>query len=348
MNVILLAPTPPPQGGIANWTKRMMKARLKNGWHVIVVDEKTENRTDAYGKASNLKEEAKRCIRIWTGLINALKDKESQIVQACIPARNTSMIREYIAARITKAKKRKFIVHFRCTLPNMVKSNLSLIIFKMLVNLSDCVFVLNSASADFVKKNAPRNPYVLIPNFIETNSIKVKEHINIKFERLTYVGGVNKEKGCDFIASIAKAIPDKEFVLIGHVGMDTSDFPDNVKLLGEMPNEFVCEALENTDAFIFLTRYSGEGFSNALAEAMAHSLPCIVSDWAANADMIEDQGGIVLKEYKLEDALEALERMESVEERAAMGDWNRRKVLTAYSDKVITELYVDAYEELVR
>ena len=40
MNVVLLAPTPPPYGGIAVWTDRMKKAKLKNGWKVKVVDEK--------------------------------------------------------------------------------------------------------------------------------------------------------------------------------------------------------------------------------------------------------------------------------------------------------------------
>ena len=41
MKVVLLAQTPPPHGGIAGWTERMLKARLKNGWEVVVVDEKT-------------------------------------------------------------------------------------------------------------------------------------------------------------------------------------------------------------------------------------------------------------------------------------------------------------------
>ena len=39
MKTVLLAPTPPPAGGIAKWTMRMLNATLKNGWTVSVVDE---------------------------------------------------------------------------------------------------------------------------------------------------------------------------------------------------------------------------------------------------------------------------------------------------------------------
>lgn len=51
MNVVLLAPTPPPHGGIAGWTKRMMQTNLKNGWKVVVVDEKVTGKRDAYSSS---------------------------------------------------------------------------------------------------------------------------------------------------------------------------------------------------------------------------------------------------------------------------------------------------------
>lgn len=348
MNVILLAPTPPPQGGIAGWTERMMQAHLKNGWKVVVVDEKTLNRKDAYDKVNNYIDEVRRCIRIWNDLRKALKDKNSKIVQVCIPARPTSMLREYISAKITKLYGRKFIVHFRCTLPNMVKNKLTVCIFKKLVNISDCVFLLNNSSVKFLEKIVPGKPYKLIPNFIESDAIKVRKSVNSRLERLTYVGGVNKEKGCDFIASVARCFPEKEFRLVGNVAMDINRFPRNVRLFGEQPKEFVQRELSETDAFLFLTRFSGEGFSNALAEAMSHSLPCIVSDWAANADMIENKGGVVLKHYKVIDAVDAIKSIENPKIRKIMGEWNKNKIINYYSDKTVIDMYVDAYEAIIK
>lgn len=348
MNVILLAPTPPPQGGIAGWTERMLHANLKNGWKVVVVDEKVSGKRDAYnGAKKNFIDEVRRCVRIWNDLNSALNDKNSTVVQACIPAGTTSMLREIVSAIITKARKRKFIVHFRCTLPNMVRTRTSRSIFKILVKLSDCVFVLNTVSAEFLTSIVSTKKYVLIPNFIESTAIFEKKQVNSDLKRITYVGGVIEEKGCDLIADVAKHFPQKEFRLVGHIDMDTSVFPDNVVLFGEKPKSFVQNELNETDAFLFLTRFSGEGFSNALAEAMSHSLPCVVSNWAANSDMIENQGGIVLEHYCVEDVVKAIQSIENEEVRRQMGNWNRQKIIKSYSDKVVTDLYVDAYENLV-
>ena len=51
MKVVLLAPTPPTHGGIAGWTKRMKQTNLKNGWKVVVVDEKVTGKRDAYNSS---------------------------------------------------------------------------------------------------------------------------------------------------------------------------------------------------------------------------------------------------------------------------------------------------------
>ena len=68
--VVLLAPTPPPIGGIAAWTVRMMNANLPNNWKVEVVDEKISGKREFFGDKTkiNVKSEIKRCFGIWNGL----------------------------------------------------------------------------------------------------------------------------------------------------------------------------------------------------------------------------------------------------------------------------------------
>lgn len=349
MKVILLAPLPPPAGGIAGWTQRMTEVRLKNQWQVKVVDEKVIGGRSVFGKESkrNIFTEAKRCFKIWQNLSKELKQKDSKVVQSCIPAGTTSMLREIVCAIITKLHRKKFIVHFRCTLPNMVKTKVSVILFKMLVALSDCVFVLNKASDKFVEKNAPKTKRFIIPNFIESSSLYRREEFRENIEVLTYVGGVIPEKGCDLIISLAKFFPSKKFKLIGKIGMNESMFPDNVILLGEQPKDIVQSELKDSDVFLFLSRFSGEGFSNALAEAMAFSLPCIVSDWAANADMVENKGGIVLSNYSIKEAINAIETLESEKTRRKCSAWNYKKILNSYTDTIVTDMYVNAYEEIL-
>ena len=145
MKVVLLAPTPPPAGGIAGWTVRMMNSTLKNGWGVEVVDEKLGEGRELFGgkKKKNLLIEAKRCFKIWKELKEKLRDSEAAVVHSCIPSYTLSMLREYVCACITKNRKRKFIVHFRCTVPNSVKGRVSRFVFKKICDKSDKIFLLN-------------------------------------------------------------------------------------------------------------------------------------------------------------------------------------------------------------
>lgn len=350
MKVCLLAPTPPPYGGIAGWTKRMLAAKLDNEWEVCVVDTKVIGKRTVFGSASKIRivSEIKRCFIIWRNLIKTLKDNDVVVVQTCIPAGTRSMLREIVSALIVKIHGRKFITHFRCTIPNMVQGGISKLLFEILCRMSDMMFVLNTPSAEFIKKCLPKADYRMIPNFIETGALYKNRLFRERIERVVYVGGVIPEKGCDYIAKIAAACPEITFILVGKIGMDKNVFPQNVTLLGELEKEKVQMELKSADLFLFLSRFQGEGFSNALAEAMASSMPCIVTDWAANADMIEDKGGVVVKDDPYAETISALHMMQDSAVRKEMGYWCCNKVESQYLDTTITKQYVDAYEALIR
>ncbi|MGE8204709.1 glycosyltransferase family 4 protein [Heyndrickxia sp. NPDC080065] len=353
MKVVLLAPTPPPVGGIAGWTLRMQKATLKNGWNVEVVDEKLLGNREVFGSNTkpNLLMEIKRCFRIWKDLYKALKDPEVKVVHSCIPASTTGMLREYICAMITKVRKRKFIIHYRCTLPNMVKSTAGLLMFQYLTKISDLVITLNSTSVDYVKKYSNTN-VKLIPNFIEKDSVldNEKRIISNKIKRVLYVGGVIESKGCCEIINVANSFPDIQFRLVGNPDKKVLeiDKPANVILCGEKNREEVQQELVKADLFMFVSYFPGEGFSNALAEAMSYGLPCIVSDWAANHDMIEEYGGIVVSVKDVGAMIKAIEELANDRNRRQrQSEWNIKKVKENYVDNIVTDQYVDAYESIL-
>lgn len=353
MKVILLAPTPPPAGGIASWTVRMQNASLKNGWKVEVVDEKLIGNRNIFGNNTkkHLLVEIKRCFYIWIQLWKALKDDDTKVVHSCIPAGTAGMLREYVCAMITKTKKKEFIIHYRCTLPNMVKSKAGLFMFCRLTNKSDLVMVLNNPSIEFVKKHS-KTPVVLIPNFIEKSAV-IKENtktISENIQQILYVGGVIESKGCCDIIKVAKEFPSIQFRLLGNpeTKILESDKPSNVILCGEKNEADVKQELEEADVFIFVTYFPGEGFSNALTEAMANGLPCIVTDWAANRDMIEEDGGIVVDVKDVEAMVAAIRDLtDDKDRRQRQSEWNIKKVKKYYIDSIVTDMYVDSYERLL-
>lgn len=351
MKVVLLAPLPPPTGGIAGWTERMQAAQLKNGWSVEVVDEKLIGNRNSKGGGykKNVITELNRSKKIWKGLKKHLKEDDVKVVQACIPATTGALLREIVSANITHRFGKPFIVHFRCTVPNMINSRLTFFLLKTLVNKSDCVFCLNRQTINYVKKIVPKSDCRYIPNFVSEGESHKKEHYSSRIKRVLYTGRVLESKGCGLIIDIAKKMPDIQFEMIGKVLMKVDNIPDNVILSGERDKAYISEKLKSADLFLFLSRFSGEGFSNSLAEAMAYSLPCIVTDWAANKNMIGKSGGLVFDQPTVDEIVQAIYSLDgNVSMRAQMGESNYVKVINCFSQRAVTDQYVDNYERLLR
>ena len=352
MKVILLAPTPPPAGGIAGWTVRMMNATLKNGWRVEVVDEKVIGDRQVFGDKSkrNLFNEIKRCFRIWNDLKKALLDPDARVVHSCIPSMTLSMMREYVCACITKSKKRKFIIHFRCTVPNTTKGKLGRFMLKLLCNKSDLIISLNTQTNEYLER-ITKTPIELIPNFISESELAESHVTREGIEKVLYVGGVVETKGAYDFIKVAEAFPKIQFRMVGKASSEIERYVaekniNNIVFTGPKGREGVKSELAEADVFLFMTYFRGEGFSNALAEAMAAGLPCIVTDWAANKDMIGTDGGVVVDVKDCDAAIQALKSMMPAEVRKKQSESNIKKVKTDYIESIVLDKYVDCYEKV--
>lgn len=354
MKVILLAPTPPPAGGIAGWTNRMLQASLGAGWQVRVVDEKASGGRKTFGKdgSRSFWIEMKRSFRIWKDLREALKDPDAQVVHSCIPSVTFAMMREYVCACMTKWRGRKFIIHFRCTVPVTVQGRLGVFVLKRLCRKSDMVFSLNRQSTEYLS-SITATPIRTIPNFISSTEMIDSHWVREDIKTVLYVGGIVGTKGVGECLEMAKAFPGIMFRFVGQ-GNDSFRMHaeelhlSNVVFTGMKDHAGVMEEMRQADVFVFLSYFRGEGFSNALCEAMAVGLPCIVSDWAANADMIGEEGGVVVPVRDAAAAISALAAMESPDIRSRMSLRNRDKVRTCYLESQVIPQYVVAYNDLIR
>lgn len=350
--VILMAPSAAPYGGgISNWTKKILQIGAGDKWGFLLVDEKPAKRKN-YNKRSlfDFLKEIPRTLRIYSDLRKSLRNPNAKIVHIAIPSYYLSMAREYFSVKIAMRKRKKVVLHFRSTLPNTVKSKRAIRIFHKLINIVDYIIVLNKESLNFLS-NYSKTPAKIIPNFIDQEVLKKPQVVINRFvRRMIYTGMIIEEKGCFLIIELAKKFPDIEFVLMGKKGAEFIDIEntENLVFIDAGTNKEVIRELVKSDVFLFPTFFSGEGFSNSLLEAMAVGLPCIVTDWAANSEMIQNKGGIIIETNSLDALIEAThEIVNSYNKRKEYSDWNRKKV-KEFSDFNVISKYVEIYDELIQ
>lgn len=353
MKVLLISHLAPPAGGIATWTSRVLKRGLEN-WEIVHINLNTINGRDPFKNPKRkMKDEIIRSLRVWEQEFKALKvEKDIRVVHTNIPCTIFGMFRECVTGCIAKFFKKKFIVHCHCTLPNVVKNKIGKLVFVLFSYICDGFIVLNSKSEKFVKEKT-KTPVAVIPNFVmqdelvsENDCCKSKELKNI-----VYVGGVTEEKGCGVVIDAAKFLPQMRFHLVGIVSkeIEMKKRTENVILYGNCDKCEVKKILCKSDLFVFVSHYFGEGFSCALTEAMAAGLPCVVSDWAANADMIESKGGVVIPPNNVQVLVETIKILANdFSKRKEYSLWNVEKVKKSYIDDIVLKRYTEFYEAVMK
>lgn len=159
------------------------------------------------------------------------------------------------------------------------------------------------------------------------------------------------------VARLASRQPNVRLLLAGNdVPNLAARFPEAapaVRALGNrltlLPTQAdVVPLLAATDIFV-LASINGEGFPNALGEAMAMALPCIATDVGDSADILGDCGTIVPAGST--DALERafanyIERTE--EERRSLGRAARKRVEERYAIEPVAQSYMSEWTRLCR
>ena len=343
MKVLLIAPLPPPAGGIASWTKKYLKSKLAEENNIIIVNTAiTGKRVKEYHKRK-LFHEIMRTNHIMKDIKKQLKQNDFDVVHLnCACGRFGSIIKDYLFALTVKKKNIRLIVHFHCDVPYMVDKKTDLFFFKRLVKIADTVLTLNESSEQFTS-GVCKKKSINIPNFVSEeflDSILTEKLMNNQIKTVLYAGHVQDEKGCDVIYETARLFSEIEFILLGLISAKyrKAEKPDNVRLYGEVSSEQVKYEMLKADLLLFPTHT--EGFPNVVVEAMACGMPIISTPVGAIPDMIENYGGILVPVNDVNAVAEAISFLQDKNIRKQMSSWNRQKVKNCYTtDQVIKRLF---------
>ncbi|MDD2807337.1 MAG: glycosyltransferase [Patescibacteria group bacterium] len=152
------------------------------------------------------------------------------------------------------------------------------------------------ATAEKIKKF--NKPVKLFPRGIDTTLFNPQKSKRPKDNKLValYVGRLSTEKNLDLLAAIWQTRKDYELWLVGD-GPDKKELQKKLptaKFFGQLTGEKLSEVYASADVFIFPSRT--DTFGNAVLEAQASGLPCLVTNVGGPQEIIKDKiSGFVLK-----------------------------------------------------
>jgi len=216
------------------------------------------------------------------------------------------------------------------------------------------------AREELLARGVPGERIFTLPNGVDLrvhrpataeDRARLREQLGLAPDRFVgvFVGRLHPVKDVDTLLKAAAIVPELELVIVG-------DGPERTRLeaaAGRLGvhrrvrfhgfSSRVVDVLRAADAFLLSSH--GEGMSNALLEAMACGLPCLVSRSVGGArELLGDGRGMLLGDGEVEAWAEAIESL--VDEpalRAALGGAAADFVAERLSLEAGADRLVDAY-----
>ena len=226
---------------------------------------------------------------------------------------------------------------------------------------TECAIALNEQVIhELVEIGVKPERIVCIPNGVETDRVEPRTDYRLgQPATVTFVGRLHPKKGVDTLLQawqrVQKDMPQLAWRLrlvgTGRLAKEMEamaqrlSIDQTVEFCGQVDDPF--PLLRQSDVFVLPSM--SEGMSNALLEAMAHGLPCVVSDIAGNNEVIQhEQNGLLVRVNDEQDLACAIVRLAADQAlRARLGQEALRAVENGYSIGSVTDRYVDLYTHLL-
>ena len=335
------------KGGIAVWTDSFLEKCAEYGIDCDLLNIATIGKRAKQGNARrNFKDEFLRTRAIFKNLRAMLKNQSYDVAHVNTSCGTFGLIRDYLT--ILKIKKKqpscKRIIHFHCDIQQQCGSKIGQHFLLKILKATNQALVLNQRNYNYLYQTFGVSSAV-VANFIASTMVRVDiKVIEPEVKDALFVGYVRPEKGIRELYDLAQKFPQTNFRLIGEIHREvmTWDKPDNIILCGKKNRSEILSEMDKADIFIFLSH--SEGFSIALLESMARGLPCLATDVGANAEMLENKGGIVVARQDSLAAIAAFERLQSPKTREEMSRWSLEKVRSSYTLEKVMEQIVGFYK----
>lgn len=359
--ILLISPLPPPHGGIATWTKKIINlGSLPDGTQLSLVNTKIVGKRNIFDRASFSFAEIGRTIKIFYLLCHQLLFNRPKLIHLSCSLSSVGIFRDLSCVIIAKIFKLPVICHYRGNIPDFKNKRffgLSEICLRLLINIASINIVENQGSFQqakiFIKKEN-KEKIILLPNFIEDAifdyEISNKQENRHRYQIL-FAGGITGAKGCNEILQIANELPDIDFHLFGKMHQDMVEqfksAPKNIFLRGDVQHDTLLKEMCAADCLLFPS-YT-EGFPMVVLEAMSIGLPVIASNVGAIPEMVDEGlGGYLINPCDVTALVSAIKKLFAHPQLIIdMGKYNKQKSFNCYRLSVVVDQLSTIYNQVL-
>ena len=317
MKVLLVAPFPPPYGGIANWSVMLSEHMKKTEDELAILNIAPKKRTtEGRNLFDRIVVSGLEMLRKKRQMIKMIKQENPDVIHMTTSG-SLAIIRDISMLKAAKKYGVPVIyhLHFGKT-AQIAKENTKLWkLFSTAMGLASAVIALDGKTYEVIKKNLPGVNVFQVPNPIDLTQLPQPEQQRKK--QVVFLGWVVPTKGIGELIRawnvVGKQHSEYELLVIGPSKAEQLEMyraaaeTKNLKFVGELPHDKAMEILAQSTAFVLPSHT--EGFPYCVMEAMALKTAVVATDVGAIRQMLSDDCGVVIEKENVETLVGALNKV---------------------------------------
>lgn len=357
IKMLLVAPLPPPYGGIANWVL-LLRERISadDSVHMTALLNTAPRSGKAIGRSlwERVVGQGVDMFRLRRELLRSIKQDKPDVIHMTTSG-SMAIVRDLFLMRAVEKYRIPVVYHLHFgRVPDMAASdNREWHLLQKAMRRATTVVTIDDRTYRTLTEYMPQQKLHNIPNFFDMSTV-LKRDVALRKE-VVFIGWCIPTKGIEELLSAWERLhgmyPDWTLRLVGpydeaYVQVLRERFQTEAVIFdGEKTHEEAMCLLEA--ASVFTLPSHTEGFPNVVLEAMAYAKPIVATDVGAIRQMLEGDAGVVIPPKQIDALVSALGTlMDDEARRDALGRNARDRLEATYTVDVVFEQIKELWSDM--
>lgn len=356
LKICLIAPSPPPYGGISNWVSLIQHYCKNTGNNEIYIINTSQKKRDLDGRTlwDRIFVQGFVALKINYSLKKHIKEKHPDVIHITTSGQ-FAILRDILLLFTAKQLKIPTVYHVRFGRIFEIAENNTIEwkIFSIAARLARVVMVIDKKTMITIKERIGKIDLEYIPNPIDLSHLALEE---VEKKRIViFIGWIIKTKGVEELLKaweqVHKDNSEWTLWLVGPFHENYLKYLEHnfsfkgVLCKGEQAHGKAMEMLNGSEIFI-LPSYT-EGFPNVVLEAMAVGKAIVASNVGAIPEMLNENCGYLIEPKNIVSIVDILNILIHDDcERTNIGKNAKIKVSNEYDIKIIYDQYMVCWKRI--